>query len=117
MRKPLNFYLQKNFLSCIKAKILREHANIAESKEIINFINQYRVPELCKNDIDWFLNTLDLNIKNTIEQFHSKAMARNWRLDKLIYAIRYREAGQFPVSDDELEDIIKEQVDFLSKLK
>ena len=109
------FYI--DILYCIKARILREHANITKSKEIINFINQYRTPELYENDMDWFLNTLDLNIKNSIEQFHSKAMARDWRLNKLIYAVRYREAGQFPVSDDELEDIIKEQVAFLSKLK
>lgn len=44
-------------------------------------------------------------------------MERDWRLDKLICAIHFREAGQFPVSDDKLENIIKEQVDFLSKLK
>lgn len=106
-----------DILYCIKARILREHGDITESKEIIKFINQYRTPELYENNVDWFLNTLDLNIKNSIEQFHSKAMARDWRLDKLIYAIRYREAGHFPVSDDKLESIIKEQVDFLSKLK
>lgn len=104
-------------IHCIKARILREQGDIAEAKKIIKFVNQYRAPELYENIVDWFLNTLDLNIKNSIEQFHSKALARDWRLSKLICAISYREAGQFPVSDDELENIIKEQVDFLSKLK
>lgn len=102
---------------CIKARISREHGDITESKKIIKFVNQYRAPELYENIVDWFLNTLDLNIKNSIEQFHSKALERDWRLSKLICAICYREAGQFPVSDDKLESIIKEQVDFLSKLK
>lgn len=39
-------------LYCIKARILREHGDITESKEIIKFINQYRTPELYINLVD-----------------------------------------------------------------
>ena len=87
-----------------------------ESKQIIEFVNQYRKPELYKNGVDWFLNTLDINIQSNLEE-NCKAGAKSWRLLKFELAIAYREAGKYPVSDDELEMIIKELKELLSKEK
>lgn len=114
-----NYTLWDNIdiLYCIKARILREQGFTTEVKNIIDFVNQYRAPHLYKNIVDWFCNTLDLNIKNGIEQFNSKSLTIGWRLVKLQSAIKYREAGQFPVSDKELEQIIEEQISILSQEK
>ena len=101
---------------CLKARILREQGDLNESKQIIEFVNQYRKPELYKNGVDWFLNTLDINIQSNLEE-NCKAGAKSWRLLKLELAIAYREAGKYPVSDDELEMIIKELKELLSKEK
>ena len=101
---------------CLKARILREQGNLNESKKIIEFVNQYRKPELYKNGVDWFLKTLDINIQSNLEE-NCKAGAKSWRLLKLELAIAYREAGKYPVLDDELEMIIKELKDLLSKEK
>ena len=87
-----------------------------ESKKIIEFVNQYRNPELYKNGVDWFLKTLDIDIQSNLEE-NCKAGAKSWRLLKLESAIAYREAGKYPVSDDELERIIKELKDLLTKEK
>lgn len=67
--------------------------------------------------VDWFQNTLDLNTKNAIEQFKSKADEIFWREVKLESAIKYREAGFFSLSNDEFEKIISEQIEILSKVK
>lgn len=50
-------------------------------------------------------------------EIRSKAEARGWRLLKLEKAIAYREAGQYPLTDDELERIIAELKDVLSHEK
>ncbi len=102
---------------CFKARILRERGKIQEAQEIIIFVNQYRHPHLYPNIVDWFLNTLDENIKNGTEQFNSKAIEISWREVKLANAIKYREAGGFPVTDEKLEEIISEQIETLSKVK
>ena len=99
---------------CIKARILRERKDKSAAKTIITFVNQYRHPELYKNTLDWFNNTLDTNIKNAIEQFHSKSQEISWRLVKLECAIKYREAGKYPMFDMKLDKIIKEQIAVLS---
>nr|WP_294494982.1 DUF6707 family protein [uncultured Mediterraneibacter sp.] len=101
---------------CLKARILREQGDLNESKKIIEFVNQYRNPELYKNGVDWFLKTLDINIESNLNA-NCKARAKSWRLLKLELAIAYREAGKYPVSDDDLEIIIKELKDLLSKEK
>lgn len=58
-----------------------------------------------------------MNIKNAIEQSNSKASEISWREVKLENAIKYREAGKFPISDDELERVIDDQIEVLSKVK
>ena len=103
-------------LHCQKARILRERGEVQEAKEIVDFVNKYRSPELYKNIVDWFLNTLDTNIRVGIE-INSKSSEYQWRIAKMNCAIKYKEAGQFPVSDEELERIIREQIEVLSKVK
>lgn len=101
---------------CLKARILREQGNIKESLDIIQYVNQYRHPELYVNLVEWFTKTLDKNIESNL-QYRSKARARQWRLLKLQTAIQYKEAGGFPLSDEYLEDVIKEMINILSKEK
>lgn len=103
-------------LHCQKARILRSRGDIQKAKEIIDFINKYRSPDLYPNIVDWFLNTLDTNIRVGID-IKSKSSEYQWRIAKLNCAIKYREAGQSPVSDEEMERIISEQIEILSKAK
>lgn len=103
-------------LYCIKARILRERGEIEESKKLMNYVNQYRHPELYKNGIDHFTTTIDYNIQSNLK-VNSKAGAKSWRLLKLEMAIAYREAGKFPVPDEELEKIIKNLIEILSQEK
>ncbi len=88
---------------CIKARILRERGNTEESAEIISYINQYRNPDLYKNIIKWFTVTLDININSNL----NNSNGRQWRLVKLMCAIKYKEAGSFPISDEDLEAVIQ----------
>ena len=87
----------KDHAHCLKARILRENGDLAESQKLINFVNQYRHPELYSNGVEWFAKTLDENIQTCLD-YGSKAGARGWRLLKLEKAIAYREAGQYPLS-------------------
>ena len=109
-----NYTLWSNVDSvlCIKARILRENGNSKESKELIRLVNEHRHPELYANGVEWFTKTLDININSNLKD-NFKAGAREWRIIKLDCAIRYREAGDYPVSDEELENIIKELIDIL----
>ena len=50
---------------------------------------------------------MDINIESNLKN-NSKAGAKSWRLLKLEKAIAYREAGQYPISNDKLEKIIEE---------
>lgn len=114
-----NYTLWDEFdtMYCFKARVLRESGQIEASQEVIEYVNQYRNPHLYPNLIYWFQNTLELNIKNAVEQSNSKSMEISWREVKLENAIKYREAGQFPISDDDLEKIIGDQIEVLSKVK
>lgn len=104
-------------IHCFTARVLRKRGENQKAQDIIDFVNQYRNPKLYPNLVDWFQNTLDLNIKNAIEQFKSKADEISWREVKLESAIKYREAGLFPLPNDKLEKIISEQIEILSKVK
>lgn len=114
-----NYTLWDEFdtIYCFKARVLRESGEIQAAQEVIEYVNQYRNPHLYPNLIYWFHNTLELNIKNAIEQSNSKSSEISWREVKLGNAIKYREAGQFPISDDELEKVIDDQIEVLSKVK
>lgn len=114
-----NYTLWDEFdtIYCFKARILRERGEVQKAQEIIDFVNQYRNPRLYPNLVPWFQNTLELNIKNAKEQFSSKSRELSWREVKLESAVKYREAGQFPISDEELELVISEQIAILSMEK
>ena len=99
---------------CLKARILREQGNLNESQKIIKFVNQYRHPELYINGVEHFLKTLDINIQSNLD-YNSKAGARGWRLLKFELAIAYREAGKYPLPDEQLEEVIDELKSILSK--
>ena len=114
-----NYTLWEEFdhIYCFKARILRESGKFQEAKEIIDFVNQYRFPHLYPNGLKWFNETLETNIRAAIEEAHSKSAEISWREVKLECAIKYREAGQYPMTDDELEKVIHEQIEILSKEK
>lgn len=98
---------------CIKARILREQGKVKESSEIISYVNQYRHPDLYNNLIQWFTETLEINIASNLENPNG----RQWRLLKLETAIRYREAGKFPISNESLEMVIKNMITILQTEK
>ncbi len=98
---------------CIKARILREQGKIEESSEIIEYVNRYRHPNLYENGVQWFTETLEVNIASNLGTVNG----RQWRLLKLETAIQYREAGKFPISDESLEMIIKDTIAILETEK
>lgn len=102
---------------CMKVRILRERGEVQKVQEIIDFINQYRAPHLYENVAGWFNSSLEENIKMAREINHSKSEEYGWRIVKLDCALKYREAGQFPMTDEELEKNIAEQIEILSKVK
>lgn len=107
---------RKDHAFCLKARILRQLGYMEESTKIIQFVNQYRHPELYKKDDEWFLHTLDRNIQSNLKD-NCKAGARGWRLLKLEKAISYREVGNHPIPCEQLEEIIRELTEILSKEK
>lgn len=114
-----NYTLWDEFdtIYCFKARVLRNRGELEEAREIIDFVNQYRAPHLYCNLVDWFNETLEINIRAAIEEAHSKSREISWREVKLLCAVKWREAGQFPIPDDEFEKIIHEQIEILSKEK
>lgn len=46
-----------------------------------------------------------------------KSLAENSRFGKLQFAIRFREAGKFPISDERFENDIQELVSILALVK
>ena len=50
---------------------------------------------------------MDISIESNLKN-NSKEGAKSWRLLKLEKSIAYREAGQYPLSNDKLEKIIEE---------
>ena len=49
---------------CLKSRILRERGEIEESKKLVERINEHRHPELYVNNIKWYRETLNINIKS-----------------------------------------------------
>lgn len=101
---------------CLKARILREQG-IAEGREdILEKVNEHRHPELYGNSVDWYRETLNINIKSE-DNLNPKRIYDGWRLVKLKFAIRYREAGGHPISDEEFEADIQELVGVLKQMQ
>ena len=101
---------------CLKARILREQGNLTDREELIQKVNEHRHPELYANLLDWYRGTLNENIKSD-DEYRSKKINDGWRLVKLKFAIRYKEAGGYPISDEEFENDIQEIVNLLKQIK
>ncbi|MCM1577736.1 MAG: hypothetical protein NC078_02905 [Ruminococcus sp.] len=101
-----------DYALCIKSRILREQGKTDQSREIISYVNKFRHPELYANILPWFTVTLDENIQSNF-QSGCKTAARKWRVIKLSCAVAYREGGDFPLTENELEKIIGGLIEIL----
>ena len=111
-----NLWVNPDITMCLKSRVYREQGKVEQSKELIEKINEHRHPELYKNLVNWYTNTLNKNIEEELKD-RPRSVAEGWRLCKLQNAIRYREAGKFPISDEELEKDIEELISILQQVK
>ena len=82
-----------------------------EREVLLQRVNEHRHPELYKNIIDWYRNTLEENIAS------DSGIYKGWELVKLRNAIMYREAGGFPIPDEEFENDISRMISILENTK
>ena len=101
---------------CLKARIMREQGNCIGREMILQKVNEHRHPELYPNLVDWYRVTLNENIKSD-DEYHPKRINDGWRIIKLKFAIRYKEAGGHPIPDEEFENDIQEIKDILKQVK
>ena len=101
---------------CLKARIMRERGDDEACKNLIDRVNEHRNPELYVNLVDWYRETLNINIKSD-DEYHPGKIHPGWRFVKLRSAVRYREAGKFPIPDEEFEKDISELLDYLKQAK
>ena len=59
---------------------------------------------------------MDINIAEELKN-RPKSLADGWRFCKLQFAIRFREAGKFPIPDEKFNNDIKELVSILQQVK
>lgn len=105
-----------DFAACLKARILREKGIEEGRNELLQRVNEHRHPELYANVADYYRTTLNENIESD-DRYHPGKVNDFWRINKLIKAIEYREAGGFPIPDEELEKDINELVSLLKTVK
>lgn len=101
---------------CLKSRILREREDIDESKKLVERINEHRHPELYINNVKWYRETLNINIQAD-DEYHTKGIYPGWRFVKLKVAIKNREAGNHPISDEEFEQDIVVLLEYLKQAK
>lgn len=101
---------------CLKARILRERGEMEENKKLVDRINEHRHPELYVNNVQWYRETLNINIESD-DEFHPKGVYPGWRFVKLGAAIKNREAGKYPIPDEEFERDIAELLAYLKQVK
>ena len=101
---------------CLKSRILRERGEIEESKKLVERINEHRHPELYINGVQWYRETININIQ-TDDEYHTKGIYPGWRFRKLIAAIKNREGGNHPIPDEEFESDIAELLAYLKQAK
>ena len=94
---------------CLKSRVYREREMYAESRALIEKVNEHRAPELYENLVDGYRDLCD---EEELKELPRSAAIYS-RFCKLEEAVRYREAGQFPISDEELERDISEQLAIL----
>ena len=104
---------QADYALCLKARILRKRGDEKEREELLKKVNEHRHPELYGNLVDWYRGTLNENI-NSDSGITVKWV---WIMTKLVFAIKYREAGGHPIPDEEFEKDIAETVEKLRTVK
>ena len=105
-----------DYTMCLKARILRENNILEGRKELLERINEHRHSELYINLVDWYRNTVNVNIKSD-DDYNPKRINDGWRMAKLEHAIMYREGGGHPIPDEEFEADIREIVELLKQVK
>ena len=111
-----NLWDSTDIALCLKARIMREQGITANREQLLEKVNEHRHPELYGNLIDWYRGTVNKNI-GFDDQYHPNKIYPGWRLVKLKVAIKYKEAGGHPISDEEFESDIKEIVNLLKQVK
>ena len=101
---------------CLKSRILRERGELEESKKLVERVNEHRHPELYINNVKWYRETLNANIKSD-DEYHTKGIYPGWRFTKLKVAIKDREAGNHPIPDEEFERDIAVLLEYLKQAK
>ena len=101
---------------CLQARILRER-NISEGREeLLERINEHRHPELYKNLVDWYRETVNINIQSD-DDYNPKRINDGWRMAKIEFAIMYREGGGHSIPNEEFDTDIQELVALLKQVK
>lgn len=111
-----NLWFIPDMTMCLKSRVLRERGLINESQKLIDKVNKYRHPELYKNLVDSYEKTMEINIAEELKN-RPKSLADGWRFAKLQFAIRFREAGNFQISDEKFDSDIQELVAILRQVK
>jgi hypothetical protein len=111
-----DIWFNPDMVMCLKSRVYRERGLEEESQRLIDKINEHRHPELYVNLVDSYLKTYDINIAEELKN-RPRSLADGWRFCKLQSAIRYREAGKFPVPDEKFEEDIRELVSILRQVK
>lgn len=111
-----NLWFVPDMTMCLKSRVLRERGLLGESQALIDKINEYRHPELYANLVKSYEVNYDVSIAEELKN-RPRSLAENSRFGKLQFAIRYREAGKFPISDERFENDIQELVSILSQVK
>ena len=105
-----------DYAVCLKARILRERGEEEGREELLQRVNEHRSPELYPNGVEYYRNTININIESD-DAYHPGKVTDFWRINKLIKAIEYREAGGHPIPDEEFERDIEELVGVLRAVK
>lgn len=105
-----------DYALCLKARIMREQGNFEGREMLLQKVNEHRHPELYANLLDWYKTTLNKNIASD-DEYHSPKTYAGWRLVKLRFAIQHKEAGGYPISDEEFENDIQEMIHVLKQIK
>lgn len=105
-----------DYTMCLQARILRER-NISEGREeLLERINEHRHPELYKNLVDWYRETVNINIQSD-DDYNPKRINDGWRMAKIEFAIMYREGGGHSIPNEEFDTDIQELVALLKQVK
>ena len=111
-----DIWFNPDMAMCLKSRVLRERGETEASQVLIDKINEHRHPELYENLVESYVVDMDINIAEELKN-RPRSLADGWRFCKLQSAIRYREAGKFPVSDEKFDNDIEELTAILRQVK